>query len=275
MEIPAGRSVGELDAALGSAGLSEGASSLTYSRARDSVLFSRVITAANQEIVEAPLDGGQAEVVANGHTVAPAPDGERFAVGRRELGEQDPDREVLEVRTLDGQVAGRWADPVTSEEQVSISHLSWSPDGRQVAFELQFEDGTETRVLDVATEDGSLQGVSRQVEPVGDLRMLSSPEFRPDDGALVAVDGPGLDPDAQQHWRIVALTPTGDVEDVLGKTDRAVTQLDFDHTGQHLLYVLGHAHPPRDQGPVEPPELMYWHDGASTEVRQEIADVAW
>lgn len=275
MEVPAGRPVDGLDAALGPTGLGEGASSLTLSHARHTVLFSRTISAASQEIVEVPLDDGQAEVVANGHTIATTPDGERFAVGRRELDGQDAGLEVLEVRTFDGQAAGRWADPVASEEPISISQLSWSPDGQQVAFELRFEDGTETRVLDVTAEDGSLQAVSQQVEPLGDLRMLSAPEFRPDDGVLVAVDGPGLDPDARQQWRVVALDPTGDVEDVLVETDRAVTELDFDHTGQHLLYVLGHAHAPHDQGPVAPPELMYWHDGSSTHVRGEIADVAW
>lgn len=233
-----------------------------------------MITAASQEIVEVLLDGRPPEVVSDGHAVAAAPDGERFAVGRRELGEGDPDREVLEVRTFDGRIIGRWDDPVAPEEPVSISHLSWSPDGRRVAFELRFEDGTETRILDVTSEDGSLQGVSDEVEPVGDLRMLVAPEFRPGDGALVAVDGPGLDPDAEQRWRIVTLTPTGDVEDVLVETDRAVTQLDFDHTGRHLLYVLGHAHPHRAQDQVGPPVVVYWHDGASTEVRQEVAGVA-
>ncbi|MBW3663348.1 MAG: hypothetical protein KY469_09640 [Actinobacteria bacterium] len=269
--IPSGEIVGELEADQG-----DGASSLVHSPLRNSVLFSRVITAARQEIVEIGLGDGGTDVVAVGHTVAVAPDGQRFAVGRRELGEQAPDQEVLEIRTFDGQVLHRWADPVAPEEPVRISHLTWSPDVTRLAFQLRFEDGTEVRILDPAADGDSLQQDSREVQPSGDLRMLTAPQFRPGTGTLTVVDGPGLDPDARQVWRISELEPDTDaVTEVLVEADRAVTELDFDPTGEHLLYNQQHSHPPRGEQTPGPPILSHWHDGSSTEVTDDVTDIAW
>lgn len=269
--IPTGEIVGELEADLG-----EGASSVVHSPPRNSVLLSRVITAARQEIVEIALGDGGTDVVAVGHTVAVAPDGQRFAVGRRELGEQASDQEVLEIHNFDGQVLRRWADPVAAEEPVQISHLTWSQDGTRLAFQLRFEDGTEVRTLNPAADGGSLQQHSRKVQPSGDLRMLTAPQFRPGTGTLTVVDGPGLDPDAQQVWRISDLEPDTDaVAEVLVETDRAVAELDFDPTGEHLLYNERHPHPPREEQTPAPPTLYHWHGGTSTEVTDGLTDIAW
>lgn len=265
--------------------LGEGAGSLAYSPARDSVFFSRTATAARQEIVERALDDGSAEVRAVGNAVAVAPDGDRLAVTRRVPVAGGSDRVQLEVRTIEGEVLGQWSDPVHAEEPTRVSHLTWRPDGERLAYQATFEDGTEVRTLPPTADDGSLHDRSRQVPAPGDLRMLAAPSYRPGSGPthqagsgrLAVVDRPGLDPEARQRWRVLTLDPdTGDVHEVLTTTRRAVTRLDFEDTGEHLLYVEGHGHPRTGQADgARPPELYRWHDGTATRVTDGVTDAAW
>lgn len=270
----------ELDAAAGdvlqayAVDTGEVARSLTYSPARHSALFAREV-GGRHEVVELALADRTERVHAAGHAVAVDAGGQRLAVGRHERREDGTERVVLEVRTLAGQVVGRWDDPVRAEEPVDVSHLSWSPDGRRIAFQLAFEDGTEVRVLDVASGSGSLQGGSRPVPASGDLRMLAAPTFRPGSGLLAVVDRPGLDPDARQQWRILTVeADSGAVRDVLVETDRAVAALDFDPTGEHLLYLEGHPPPARGEAP-EPPTLLRWHAGGSTAIARGPTGATW
>lgn len=273
----------ELDTATGEvvrdfdADLGEGASSLAYSPARGSVFYARTVTAAKQEVVELSLDDGSTEVRGTGSAVAVAPDGERLALVRRVLVDGGSDRTQLEVRAVEGDVLGQWSDPVAPEEPMRVSHLTWSSEGDRLAFQAAFEDGTEVRTLNPASADGSLQDRSREVAVPGDLRMLTAPSYRPGSGRLAVVDRPGLDPDARQRWRVLTLDPDShDVHEVLTTTQRAVTRLDFDDSGEHLLYVEGHAHTRPAQGDgVRPPELYRWHDGAAARVAEGIREAVW
>lgn len=265
--------------------LDEGAGSLAYSPSRGSVFFVRTATAARREIVERALDDGSTRVRAVGNAVAVAPNGDRLAVARRVPVDGGSERVQLEVRTPEGDVLGQWSDPVHAEEPTRVSHLTWSPAGERLAFQAAFEDGTEVRTLDPTVRDGSLHDRSRQVPAPGDLRMLAAPSYRPGSGPthqagsgrLAVVDRPGLDPEARQRWRVLTLDPhTYDVHEVLTTTQRAVTRLDFEDTGEHLLYVEGHGHPRAGQADgARPPELYRWHDGTATRVTDGVTDAAW
>lgn len=272
LDTATGEVVREFDVDLG-----QGASSLAYSPARGSVFFARTATAARQQIVERALDDGSAEVRAVGNAVAVAPDGERLAVARRVQVDGGSDRVELEVRTVDGQVLGRWSDTAHAEEPTRVSHLTWGPDGERLAFQAAFEDGTEVRTLETAAQDGSLHDRSRRVPAPGDLRMLAAPSYRPGSGRLAAVDRPGLDPAARQRWRVLTLEPdTYDVHEVLTTTQRAVTRLDFEDSGEHLLYVEGRGQPRTGQADgARPPELYRWHDDAATRVTEGVTEAAW
>lgn len=257
--------------------LGEGAGSLAYSPARGSVFFARTVTAARREIIERALDDGSAEVRAVGDAVAVAPAGDRLAVARRVLNDSGNERVQLEVRTIDGEVLGQWSDPVRAEEPTRLSHLTWAPNGQRLAYQATFEDGTEVRTLTPAAADGSLHDRSREVPAPGDLRMLAAPSYRPGSGGLAVVDRPGLDPEARQRWRVLLLDPdTHGVDEVLTTSQRAVTQLDFETSGEGLLYVEGHGHPRTGHADrAGPPELYRWQDGTATRVTEGVTEVSW
>lgn len=267
LAIPSGRSLRQLEGDLG-----DDADELTFSPARGSVLVARARSDTGHEVVEVPLDGGDPDVVADGSAVAVTADGDRLAVARHEPGA--PARVVLEVRTFAGEVLARWDDPVAPEEPAQIVHPSWSPDGTELAFELRLEDGTEVRTIDVAAADGSLQERSRVVEPPGDLRVLRAPTYR--DGTLHVVDGPGIDPSAEQRWRIVAVDPaSGTTGPVLAEADREIVRLDFDDSGEHLLYVRRGSGNDAGTDGAGGSVLVAWHDGTSVDVTEGIAGATW
>lgn len=265
--VPSGRPLRELEADVG-----ENADELTFSPARRSVLFARARGTTGHEIVEVPLDGGPVGTVVDGYTIAVAADGERLAVARHASGA--PSRVVLEIRSFAGDVLARWDDPVAPEEPIQVAHPSWSPDGTELAFELRLEDGTEVRTIAVDAEDGSLQGRSQVVDAPGDLRMLAAPTYR--DGTLHVVDGPGIDPSAEQRWRIVSVDPgSGATGPVLVEADHPIVRTDFDDSGEHLLYVRRGSG--TDAGTDRPrsPVLVAWHDGTSLEVTDGVTEATW
>ena len=81
-------------------------------------------------------------------------------------------------RIWHSELAGAQSDLIASVES-----MSWSADSNSIAIEVVLEDGTEVRIVDVATQGGEIFDQSRLDAPVGS--MWSTPVFLSDGSLLV------------------------------------------------------------------------------------------
>lgn len=232
-----GEIVREVTGAIG-----EGSSSLDYVPERGSLVYSRVVTAAMSEVVEVPVSGGEPEVLAIGSAVDASDDGRRLAVVRVELVDGGPDQVVLEIRDFEGSVVNSWSDPSTPEEPVHVRNLAWAPDGKTLAFEIRFEDGTEVFLLDTTSKSGSIQQVATEVEPRegADEAMLSVP-FWLDDGRLGVVEAccglPTL-----ETWEAMVVDPATEERQFssLFTVGQGISEIDVQAGGDQIAFIQSH-----------------------------------
>lgn len=272
IDVSDGEVVRELPGALG-----EGASSLDYMPGRNVALYSRVVTTARSEIVEVPLDGTvPPHVLDVGYAVDAIDDGERVAVARRRLREGGGATVELEIRTDDDQVLASWTTRSTDELPAEPANLSWSPDGTRLAFDVRFEDGVSTFLIDVAdaAPQGELFDIAHPVEPQEEQGAMASRPFWLPDGRFGLVLGccnlPGLD-----TWSFVLVDPdSGKVTETLFEVDRGVGPVDVHSEQPRLLFTLSHD-AFGDRGAPQPDRLMRWQSGQPSEIDQELQDAAW
>lgn len=266
-----GEIVREVTGAIG-----EGSASLAYVRARDSLVYSRVVTAAMSEVVEVPVLGGEPEVLAIGSAVDATDDGSLLAIARLELVDGGPDQMVLEVQDSEGNVFNSWSDDWTPEEPAFVGNLAWAPDGRTLAFEIRFEDGTEVFVLDTTIAAGSIQEMAKVVEPPGgvDGAMRSVP-FWLDDGRLGVVEACCELP-SFEVWEAIVVDPaTGERQSSLFGVDRGISEVDVHADGEEIAFVQSHD-VFGSVGDVGPDQLKVWTpSGGVRDIAAEHQSVGW
>lgn len=253
--------------------IGEGSDSLDYIRERDSLIYSRVVTAAMSEVVEVPADGGEPTVLTTGSAADATDDGTHLAVARLELVDGGPDQMVLEVRDFEGNVINTWSDDTTPEEEVFIQNLAWSPDGSQLAFEIRFEDGTEVFVLDPDARSGSIEETASVVEPDTEDVMLSAPFWLSDD-QLGVVAG-CCDPTDFDSWEAVVVDPaTGERQSSLFTVDYPISEVDVHANGDEIAFIS--SHDAFGSGTTGPDELKVWTpDHGILDIREEQSSVGW
>lgn len=272
IDVTDGEIVRELPGALG-----EGASSLDYVPGRNVALYSRVVTAARSEIVEVPLDGSAPPHVLDvGDAVDATDDGERVAVARRRLREGGGTTVELEIRTGDDQVLATWTARSTEALPAEPANLAWSPDGARLAFDVRFEDGISTFLIDLdqTPADGELFDVARPIEPREEDGAMASRPFWLPDGRFGLVLGccnlPSLD-----TWSFVLVDPdNAQVTETLFELDRGVGPVDVHSDHPRLLFTLSHD-AFGDRSDPQPDRLMRWQSGQPSEVDQELQHAAW
>jgi len=170
--------------------------------------------------------GSRALVVADGTMPAISPDGRKLAYNTgREPGATNG---VLHVRDLVTGAERTWTGPV--------SQMSWSPDGRFVAFQGSSKShGREVRVLDTEAAGASL-AQARLLGPRSPLNgYWASPAFRADGRLSVVIFHGGGDTAA--HKEIDLIDPnSGEVLETLSTANPGTQiNLDWDASGHHLL----------------------------------------
>lgn len=265
---------GEVTREVVARGFGEGLADVAYSRARDSILVARVMTACRTEVVEIPLSGGEERVLGVGRDVAVSADGTRYAVAHEVSGACGAPSVSIEVGTVAGGVHHRWTAPAGEEGPSSVTDLTWSSDAHHLAFALHFGDGTEVRVLDASdTSSERLEAASRKLQAPPERPVAwTAPAYRGE--SLTLVEGPALGSgDEVPTWRVREVDPgTGEVTRTLLETHRAVTDLDWAPGGEQLLYIERHVDHDRS---AEPPTLFRWADGRSEPVRSGVRAVIW
>lgn len=271
VEASTGGIVREVTGAIG-----EGSDSLDYVRAKDSLVYSRVVTAAMSEVVEVPASGGEPELLAIGSAVDAAEDGSVLAVARRELVDGGPNRMVLEVQDFEGNIVNSWSDDSPAEDAPRVCNLAWGPDGRMLAIEIRFEDRTEVFLLDTASESGSIQEVATVVERTeGVDRAMRSAPFWLDQGRLGVVEAccglPSFD-----TWEAIVVDPvTGERQSSLFRVDRGISEVDVHAEGEEIAFIQSHdVFGSVDD--VSPDQLKVWiPDRGISGITDEHQSVGW
>lgn len=144
-----------------------GADGLALSPDGRTVFFSRFATECASEIAQVSVEGGPVVPIGPGRAPAVSFDGTRLAYAA----DADCDgQDELVVRELDTGEEQRWPDldPGAGDEglPVALTRLSWSPDGRTVAYAVQLEDGVGMQLHDV-TKATTVTGNARRLQPPG------------------------------------------------------------------------------------------------------------
>lgn len=271
--------VAELDATTGEVvrelaedAAGEGIADLSYSVARGSLIVTGGVTSCRVEATEVPPDDGPRRELGVGREVAVDAHGDRYAIARV-VDEHCGDPSVtVEVVDFDAGPVHAWSVETEEEGPYALSHLTWSQDDRRLAFQLDFGDGSETRILDTDRRDtASLHEASTKLQPPLDRPVAwTAPAYR--GGTLTVVEGPALGYEEEvDGWQIVEVDPeSGQRGEAIVSSSRPVAHLDWDVGGHRLLYVEG-------GGDSQAPALRLWSDDAASDrlVREGVRQAVW
>lgn len=282
--LAAGLGVVRLDTKTGSVleavPVSGGESMATLSLTADgSVLYSAAtIAGCFVEMREWSIGDDDEEPLGPGLIPAVSPDGRSLAFVDYNPCPSDGNR--LAVRDLLTGEERVWPLP---KQRRSVSHLvdvTWAPDSRHVAVQIGFapdESPTlveaptafEIRIVDTKTDDTVVQG--KLVAPATEDRQWHFPRFRDGGDTIVVTEvccGTGANRfEASRSVRMVEIdVATGAIVDQLLELGQAILDVDFDRTGDHMLYVL--------DGPRRP-SVFRWTDGHSTKITEGFTFAEW
>lgn len=256
-----------------------GVASMAVSPDGTTVYLAAGINAYISEIHRVRTDG-TTEMVAKGDDPAVSPDGDKLAYTRAATNRaRDPDaarKDELVVRDLTSGQERTWETAADGDPGLpaAVRSLSWGPQSQKLAFELVFEDGSEVRVLDT-TQGDSVRDSHQLQAPDGTAYRLPTYRGRQRTLAVVQTRG-GLDPDIDpQEFTIAEVDPaTGEVLATLVDPAGMVGSLDFDATGQHLLFTT---EPAETEQHGEPARLFTWsgNDAARVPLEREPFAAAW
>jgi len=202
---------------------------------RDTVWFSDVAVCGHSGIYRVPYRGGAAVRVdpsANAEALTVSQDGSKLAY--RPLGchgsGPSPAFAVLDLRT--GKTR-RWA---YSQRGEVLGPMTWSPDGRHLAYIEFYGNGTlRTRawLLDT-TGPGRSLAASRPLPPPDKGCQVRGLAWQPGTGRLAISEACPT-----SHQLVVVNRPGGKVLSRPLRVDQPFAGLDFDPSGRHLLYTTG------------------------------------
>jgi len=125
--------------------LGEGSSGLNLSADRRTAVWSRVRTACLSEVVAHSFATGVTEAWANGTWPAISPDNAQLAYA------SDPNCEGQDRLVLRDLASGAERTLEAGSAQVTLRSISWAPDSRLVAFEVNRDGRNEIGVVDVSS----------------------------------------------------------------------------------------------------------------------------
>lgn len=257
-------------------GRAVGFGDVTLSPDGATVYLNATINAYIREIHRVRADG-TTEMVAEGADPAMSPDGDKLAYTQAAVNRaRNPEaalKDELVVRDLTSGEERTWETAAVDDPglRADVRSVSWDPQSQKLAFELVFEDGSEVRVLDTTQGESLLD--SRELEaPDGTAYRLPTYRGRKGTLAVVRTRG-GHDPDIDpQESTIAEVDPdTGEVVATLVDPAGMVRGLDFDATGEHLLFTVEPTDTERQTGPTR---LFAWSGDEATRVPLEREPVA-
>jgi hypothetical protein len=205
---------------------------IALSEDRDTVWFSDVAVCGHSGIYRVPYQGGAAVRVdpsANAEALTVSQDGSKLAY--RPLGchgsGPSPAFAVLDLRT--GKTR-RWA---YSQRGEVLGPMTWSPDGRHLAYIEFYGNGTlRTRawLLDT-TGPGRSLAASRPLPPPDKGCQVRGLAWQPGTGRLAISEACPT-----SHQLVVVNRPGGKVLSRPLRVEQNFAGLDFDPSGRHLLY---------------------------------------
>lgn len=256
-----------------------GVPNITVTGDLSTVFASTEETSCSARLLRAQPGQAQATEIGSGFFPAVAPDGSKLAYTtdvcalEEDLG--------LVVRDLTTGQEHTWTMPrPPGDDQTVLTSLAFDHQGARLVFAVRHvphdpgsgQESTDIRVLDLSRHDSLDE--TPTLAPETSLKTWSSPTFRAPRGTVVVSQsccGPRED-----QFEILEIDPdTGTVLASLLETDRPSRQLDFDPTGQHLLYVASRPHP--DPGtPTGPDALFRWNPTDGSQLLQEgILTARW
>ncbi len=235
---------------------------------RKTIYFSRIQTSCTNEIVAVPTGGGDERVLpGSGWSIAVSPDEHHIAYVTRVECFGDYLVVVRDLRTgADRQWTwGRGAKPDTH----SVFGLAWAPDSRHLAYIREVaerpqpspgEINREVMVLDTEGPGTSLDA-GRSVYRSQLLYSVDQVVYRPSDGQLLVVEWECCS--LGDHSRVTEIDRgTGENRQVM-RFDDGVRMIDFDSSGQHVIYVT------REFG------LYRWNDGHPVKLADHVYGADW
>jgi hypothetical protein len=200
-------------------------------------------------LYRAPIDGRRKpEVVAQGIAPAVSPDGNYLAYaipGRTPAGGGEACFNAIAVLDLIDNSIREWRYPDDEDHagalftESQFNELAWAPDSRRLAFTVSYE-GDSMSILD--TETMTDLGQSTEVVIPGGGGDSRHPAWQPGSGDLALVNRAFeccFDDDYDGPTRTVLLDLATQNTDDLLPPGQQPSALDFDATGEHLLYVDG------------------------------------
>ncbi|MGH8908328.1 MAG: TolB family protein [Egibacteraceae bacterium] len=190
---------------------------------------------AQGTVYRVPIDGSATpEPVAEGSAPAISPDGRRLAFAAPSGEEWCHD--TIVVRDLATGAQQGWRPPAGFFPG-AVTRIAWAPDSRRLAYVFSYE-GDSVQILDTG-RDRDLP-VEAYVEVTGAGGDVSSPAWQASSGQLAVVTAP-FDCCFEDSYTGPARTLLVDVAshdgDPLIEAGRRPTWLDFDASGDHLLWI--------------------------------------
>lgn len=255
-----------------------GAADITMPGGGGTVYAATEVTSCAADLQRAAVGGAEAERIGRGFSPAVDRNEDRLAYTPTICPTGTPSVVIRELATGSEQ-AFELQDTPGRADTTTVFPKSWNASGEILAIEVVHQlDGDvpqierEIRLLDTES-DLSLDDATL-LRPPRAGSQWRAPAFRGDLGT-VAVSATRADGDPDERFSIVEVDPTsGRVLGELTSTDQLPRSLDFDRTGQHLLYVGTHGD--RDQRAVGPPTLWRWSaaDG-SVQLAEDVHQAVW
>jgi Tol biopolymer transport system component len=201
---------------------------------RDTVWFSEVDVCGHSGIYRVPYQGGAAVRVdrsANAEALTVSQDGSKLVY--RPLGCLDGTHPAFVVLDLRTGKTRRWA---YSQRDEVLGPMTWSPDGRHLAYIEFYGNGTlRTRawLLDT-TGPGTSLAASRPLPPPDKGCQVRGLAWQPGTGRLAISEACPT-----THQLVVVNRPGGKVLSRPLRVDQNFAGLNFDPSGRHLLYTTG------------------------------------
>lgn len=206
---------------------------IALSEDRDTVWFSDVAVCGHSGIYRVPYRGGAAVRVdrsANAEALTVSQDGSKLVYRPLGCHGTHPAFVVLDLRT------GKTRTWAYSQRGEVLGPMTWSPDGRHLAYIEFYGNGTlRTRawLLDT-TGPGESLAASRPLPPPDKGCQVRSLAWQPGTGRLAISEACPT-----THQLVFVNRPGGKVLSRPLRVDQPFTGLNFDPSGRHLLYTTG------------------------------------
>lgn len=233
---------------------------ITVTADREVVYASTEVTSCSAELYRARPGEDSATRIGQGWFPAVTPDGSRLAYVQAICPGES--LEVVIRDLADGEERSWFLTPA-EEDELTVGSLAWDARGELLAVEVRHHRGephhqirSEIRILHPARH-GSLDEAPT-LEPATEGAEWRTPTFRGARGTLVATEV--CCAGSAERIRVVEVDPeSGAVLGAIFEADRIPVDLDFDASGEHLLYVVDHAE--HDEASVEPRAALRWSPG--------------